>query len=154
MLAIGRKGSNTLIDKNLTIPFRNRYGNKAVYKDKAMIAMAKALKAKENVGMLIDQKTGGSHSQRVDFFGHKARTTLSVAALKLKFDALVVPISVVRQSRGRYMLYVDAPIEYTALEIEDEKERLKVMTQRYNQALEKIVQRDITQWFWMHDRWK
>ena len=154
MLAIGRRGTNALIDRNLTIPFRNRYGNRAVYKDKAMIAMAKALKAKENVGMLIDQKTGGSHNVRVDFFGHGARTTLSAAALKLKFDPIVAPISIVRQSRGKYMLYVDAPIEYRADEIADEKEKLEAITQRYNQALEKMIGRDISQWFWMHDRWK
>ena len=104
--------------------------------------------------MLIDQKTGGSHNARVDFFGHGARTTLSAAALKLKFDPIVAPISIVRQSRGKYMLYVDEPIEYRADEIADEKEKLKAITQRYNQALEKMIGRDISQWFWMHDRWK
>ena len=39
-------------------------------------------------------------------------------------------------------------------EIADEKEKLKAITQRYNQALEKMIGRDISQWFWMHDRWK
>ena len=113
-LVIGRKGDNELIDKYITVPFRNKYGNSAVYKDNAMIAMAKRLKSDGSVGVLIDQKTGGTHSAKVDFFGRKAPTTLSVASLKLKFDSAVVPMSVIRESRGRYRMFIEDPIEYKA----------------------------------------
>ncbi len=154
MVVVGREGSNKLIDKRITIPFRNSYGNKAVYKDKAMIAMAKTLKSGGNVGMLIDQKTSGTHSAKVKFFGHKASTTLSTAALKLKFNPLVIPVSVVRESRGRYRLYIDSPIDYVASEIDDEKEKLIAMTAKYNAAIEHMILRAPDQWFWMHNRWK
>ena len=154
IVVVGREGDNKIIDERITIPFRNRYGNKAVYKNKAMIAMAKALKNRENVGMLIDQKTGGTHSAKVEFFGRKASTTLSTAALKLKFDPLIIPISVVRENKGHYRMYIDPPIDYTASEIDDEKEKMKAMTLRYNHALETMIFRAPEQWFWMHNRWK
>ncbi len=153
-VVVGREGTNKIIDRNITIPFRNKYGNRAVYKDKAMISMAKAIKNKEAVGMLIDQKTGGTHSASIEFLGQKARTTLSTAALKLKFDPLIIPTSVVRESKGRYRMYFDQPLEYIASEIDDEKEKMKAMTLRYNQALETMILRAPEQWFWMHNRWK
>ncbi len=154
MLAIGRKGSNRFIDRKITIPFRNLYGNRAVYKDKAMISMAKTLKKGEFVGMLIDQKTGGTHSAPVPFFGKDALTTLSTASLKLKFDPLVVPISIVREKKGQYRVYIDEPVEYVADEITDEREKLVAMSRQYNECIENIISRAPHQWFWMHNRWK
>ncbi len=154
MLAVGREGENKLIDTKITIPFREKYGNKAVYKDKAMISMAKKLKSGGNVGMLIDQAIGGTHSAKVEFFGRKTNTTLSVASLKLKFDPLIVPISVTRVSKGKYKLHIDKPIEYIAEDISDEREKLEAMTLHYNQAIENMIQRSPLEWFWVHNRWK
>jgi KDO2-lipid IV(A) lauroyltransferase len=154
MLAIGREGENKLIDENLTIPFRNKYGNRAVYKDNAMIAMAKSLKSAGNVGMLTDQAIGGTHSAKIEFFGRKTSTTLSVAALKLKFNPLVVPISIIRISKGKYKMYIDEPIDYIASEINVEREKMEAMTLHYNQALEKMITRSPLEWFWVHNRWK
>lgn len=154
MLAIGRIGSNKIIEKKLTTPFRGKYGNRAIDKNRSMVAMAKTLKNGGNVGMLIDQKTSGTHSAQVPFFGFDAPTTISTASLKLKFDPLVIPISVVRKSRGKYEMYIDEPIDYKAQDVKEEKEKLVAMTARYNQAIEHIISRDSNQWFWMHNRWK
>jgi Kdo2-lipid IVA lauroyltransferase/acyltransferase len=154
MLAIGRIGSNKIIERKITTPFRGKYGNRAINKNHSMVAMAKTLKSGGNVGMLIDQKTSGTHSAQIPFFGFDAATTLSAASLKLKFNPLVVPISIVRKSRGKYEMYIDEPIDYKAGEIKDEKEKLVAMTARYNQAIEHIISRDPNQWFWMHNRWK
>lgn len=154
MLAIGRIGSNKIIERKITTPFRGKYGNRAIDKNRSMVAMAKTLKSGGNVGMLIDQKTSGSHSANVPFFGFDAPTTLSAASLKLKFDPIVVPISVVRKFCGKYEMYIDESIEYKAGEIKDEKEKLVAMTAVYNKALENIISRDPNQWFWMHNRWR
>ncbi len=154
MLAIGRIGSNKIIEKEITTPFREKFGNRAIDKNRSMVAMAKTLKSGGNVGMLIDQKTSGTHSANVPFFGFDAPTTLSTASLKLKFDPLVVPISVVRKSHGKYKMYIDEPIEYKAGEIKEEKEKLFAMTAKYNAAIEHMIARDTNQWFWMHNRWR
>lgn len=154
MLAIGRKGNNTLIETNITTPFREKYGNQAVIKSKAMMLMIKRLKSAGNVGLLIDQKAGQSNSAKVDFFGKPAETTLSVASLKLKFDSLVVPIFIARDSDGLYEMIINDPIEYVADEIEDKDQKLEAMTSKYNQAIEKVIRQYPSQWFWMHNRWR
>ncbi|EIF51007.1 lysophospholipid acyltransferase family protein [Sulfurovum sp. AR] len=154
MIVIGRKGNNRLIESNITTPFREKYGNSAASKDKAMLSMMKKLKAKGNVGLLIDQKSGGSHSAKIDFFGKPAETTLSVASLKLKLDPLIVPVFVVRGSDGLYELVINAPVEYMADEIEDQQKKLEAMTLQYNKAIEDVVRKYPSQWFWMHNRWR
>jgi len=154
MLAIGRKGNNSLIETNITTPFREKYGNQAVIKSKAMMLMIKRLKSAGNVGLLIDQKAGQSNSAKVDFFGKPAETTLSVASLKLKFDALVVPIFIARDSDGMYEMIINDPVEYTADEIEDKEKKLASMTLKYNQAIENVIRQYPSQWFWMHNRWR
>lgn len=154
MIVIGRKGNNRLIEDNITTPFREKYGNSAVSKDKAMLSMMKKLKAKGNVGLLTDQKSGGSLSAKIDFFGKPAETTLSVASLKLKLDPLIVPVFVVRDSDGLYKLVINEPVAYVADEIEDQQKKLEAMTLKYNQAIEDIVRKYPSQWFWMHNRWR
>jgi KDO2-lipid IV(A) lauroyltransferase len=154
MIVIGRKGNNRLIETNITTPFREKYGNSAASKDKAMLSMMKRLKAKGNVGLLIDQKSGGSHSAKIDFFGKPAETTLSVASLKLKLNPLIVPVFVVRGSDGLYELVINEPVEYVAEGIEDQQKKLEAMTLKYNQAIEDIVKKYPEQWFWMHNRWR
>jgi len=154
MLAIGREGNNRLINENITIPFRNKYGNVAISKNNAMLAMAKTLKKGHTVGLLIDQKSGHLNSAKIDFFNTPAETTLSVAMLKLKFNPLVVPIFIARQADGRYELIIENPIEYKADEIENKDEKLKRMTEKYNLAIEEIVKKYPAQWFWMHNRWR
>jgi len=154
MLAIGRKGNNKLIDTNITTPFREKYGNDAVSKKKAMLVMIKRLKSAGNVGLLIDQKSGSLNSVKVDFFGKPAETTLSIASLKLKFDSLVVPIFIARQSDGSYEMIINEPIDYVADEIEGKEKKLEAMTLKYNQTIENVIRQYPSQWFWMHNRWR
>jgi KDO2-lipid IV(A) lauroyltransferase len=154
MLAIGREGNNKLIDQNITIPFRNKYGNRATSKDKAMLAMLKTLKKGAAVGLLIDQKTEPHNSVKVNFFGKSADTTFSVAMLKLKFNPLVVPVFIARQSDGMYEIIINDPIEYIADEIDDKEKKLEAMTLKYNQSIENIIRQYPSQWFWMHNRWR
>jgi KDO2-lipid IV(A) lauroyltransferase len=139
MIVIGRKGNNDLIETNITTPMREKYGNSAVSKKKAMLAMMKKLKAGETVGLLIDQKSGRTHSAKLDFFGKPAETTLSVASLKLSLNPAVIPVFVVRDSDGLYELIIDEPMDYVAEEIEDKEKKLEAMTLKYNKVLEDII---------------
>ncbi len=126
----------------------------ATSKDNAMLAMAKRLKKGNVVGLLIDQKSGLSNGSKVDFFGMPAETTLSVAMLKLKFNPIIVPIFIARQSDGLYEMIINDPIDYVAEEIDDKEKKLEAMTLKYNQAIEEIIRQYPSQWFWMHNRWR
>jgi KDO2-lipid IV(A) lauroyltransferase len=153
MVVIGREGDNRLIDHNIVIPFRSKYGNRAVYKKRAGIAMVKELKAGGAVGALIDQKVNKANGFLVKFFGREAFTTHSIAMSKLRLNPAIIPISMPRVANGKYRLDIGDPIEYIADEISDHDEKLLKMTEVYNQKLEEIIRAYPTQWFWMHDRW-
>jgi len=153
MVVVGREGDNPLIDKEIILPFRSRYGNQTVYKRSAGIAMMRELKSGGAIGVLIDQKVNKANGFLVPFFGRDAFTTNSVAMMKLKSDPVVIPISMPRVSQGMYRLDIGDPVEYRADEVEEDEEKLKQMTQRYNLTLEAIIKEYPAQWFWMHDRW-
>ena len=154
MIAIGREGNNKLIEKNLTKPFRERYGNKNIYKNKAMMSIIKGLKKAKNIGLLIDQKSGGKSSIKAKFFGLPADTTTSIAVLKLKYNPLIIPIFTPRDKNGKYNSVVIEPIEYIAAEESNKSKKIEKMTQRYNDIFEEVIREYPEQWFWMHNRWR
>ncbi|MDR1285573.1 MAG: lysophospholipid acyltransferase family protein [Campylobacteraceae bacterium] len=154
MVAIGREGDNILIEKNLTKPFRERYGNQNTYKSEAMSKMVKALKNGGNVGLLIDQKAGSTNSALTTFFGIECRTTTSVASMKLKYDSLVIPMFAKRESNGKYRIIFYGAVNYIAEEKESKTDKIEAMTQHYNDILERAIKEAPEQWFWMHNRWK
>ncbi len=154
MIAIGREGNNKLIEKNFTTPFRERFGNKNVYKENAMISIVKGLRESKNIGLLIDQKSGGKSSMKASFFGHTADTTTSIATLKLKYNPVILPIFMPRDSSGKYTALVLDPVEYVADETDDKRKKIELMTQRYNDIFEDVIREYPEQWFWMHNRWR
>ena len=154
MLAVGRQGNNTLIEENITIPFRKKYGNDTVTKKKAMLNMVKRLKKGGNIGILIDQKAGDTNSVKVDFFGKPAETTTTIAMLKQKFNPKIVPLFIARVSDGKYKIIMNDSIDYVAEEEQDEEKKLELMTVKYNQVIESVIRKYPSQWFWMHNRWR
>lgn len=154
VLAIGRKGNNTLIEKKLTTPFRELYGNTLAYKDQAISAIVKTLKKKGIAGMLIDQKAGGANSIPTNFFGNPADTVTSTALLKLRYNPAVVPLFMARQASGKYKLIVGSNAELSLPETLNDEEKIVQLTQHYNAVIEEVVRAYPEQWFWMHDRWR
>jgi KDO2-lipid IV(A) lauroyltransferase len=153
-VVIGREGDNTLIEKNLTKPFRERHGHQNIYKKEAMGKMIKTLKGGGNVGLLIDQKAGNTNSVIAKFFGRECTTTISPATMKLKYDPLVIPMFALRQNDGKYFIVFDGAVDYTADEKTDKNDKILELTQRYNDILESAIRKAPEQWFWMHNRWK
>jgi len=146
MLVIGREGDNRLIDKNITLPLRQKYGNRTAYKKNAAISIFKTLKKGNNVGILIDQKTSKSEGVQTKFFGRDVYTTAVVALMKEKLDVTVVPVFLPRVESGKYKFIVKEPI----MESGDTAQ----MTQKYTDVMEDIIREYPSQWFWMHNRWK
>jgi len=149
---IGRRGNNSLIENNITTPFRQMNGNKNIYKKNAIIHMIKVIKNNESFGILIDQKAGHQNSVRTTFFGRDVMTTTSVAMLKLKYNPILLSIFMTRDNDGRYKVIINNPIEYESVGSKDED--IKNITQLCNDAVEDVVKAYPSQWFWMHNRWK
>jgi len=80
------------------------------------------------------------------FLGQPARTSVSVAEIALKLDAVVIPYFGIRQKDGlSFQVDVEAPIEHDTPEN---------MLLAMNARLEAQIVRNPEQWFWVHRRWK
>ena len=154
MLVVGREGNNKLIDENITLRFRKKYGNDTTTKKKAILSMVKRLKSGGNVGILIDQKAGSRNAVKVDFFGKPAETTTSMATLKQKLDPKIIPFFAARVANGKYRIIMQEPVEYSAQEEQEEEKKIEKMTAKYNEVMESVIREYPSQWFWMHNRWR
>jgi KDO2-lipid IV(A) lauroyltransferase len=150
---LAREGNNSLIEKNITLNSRHRFGAKTIYKKRAGISFVRALKRGESVGVLIDQKAGLVNGVMTKFFDRDVTTASLIANIKLKLDVDIVPLFLVRDG-NKFKLIIRDKIEYKAEEIENQNDKIVAMTQRYNDEIERIVREYPMQWFWMHNRWK
>lgn len=146
---VGRYGNNSLIEDNITFPFRHKFGNDLIYKDDAMRNMIKLLKNHGNLGILTDQKTGNF---KAEFFGRECYTTKSVATLFLKFNPMIIPIFAKRIDKTKFEIIVEKFPEIPSNLSKNEAELF--ITQTCNDIFENIVRSAPEQWFWMHNRWR
>lgn len=152
LLVIGREGNNKLIEQNITLPFRTKFGNELASKDSAMLNMVRHLKDGKNVGILIDQRPSAQGSLPTTFFNMPCRTATPIALLKLKFNPVVVPIFALRDKSGKYEIIIK---NFDESVIKGNKnDDILAITQHINDIFEQIVRLDPSQWFWMHNRWR
>lgn len=151
LMIVGREGNNTLIEKNITIPFRKKFGNQVANKDNAMMKMVKFLKENHNIGLLIDQKAGNVNSVITKFFNRECKTSKTIGSLKLKFNPIIIPIFALRQPNGKYKIVVK---NFEFKPTGDKNTDILSITQGINNIFEEVVRIDPAQWFWMHNRWK
>lgn len=85
-------------------------------------------------------------SPELQFFDLPTQTVLTPAELAVKYKALILPVHGIRQPDGlSFRVHVGEPVEH------DEPAR---MMQILNDDLEMLVRRHMSQWFWIHRRWK
>ena len=111
---------------------------------RGMLQMVKHLRAGHSVGMLSD--LNAHDGVPLEFFGKPALTSLSTAEMALKFEAPLVPVWAFRQPGGLdFRIVADAEIPATDA---------VTMTRAFNARLEAVIRQDLSQWFWIHRRWK
>ncbi len=150
---VARRGTNRLIDDRIVTPMRQSFGNRVIYKSRALPQVAKALKRGENVGLLIDIKSNEREGVPIKFFGKETIAIKSSAFLQIKLDILVVPIAMVRTAPRQYKLVASNPIEWTD-NGKSTAEQIAELTQIHQSALEKLIREYPEQWLWMHNRWR
>ncbi|HKL20256.1 MAG TPA: hypothetical protein VJ904_00535 [Tichowtungia sp.] len=150
---IFRKGSNRLIDDRIVTPLRQSFGNKVIYKSRALPLVVRTLKQGNHVGMLIDIKTNRQQGVPAVFFNKQTLAMKSSAYLQIKLGIPVVAVSMVRIAPKKYKLVALDPIRW-----EDDgrsvDEQVADLTQLHHSAIETLIRQHPEQWLWMHDRWK
>ena len=132
--------------------FREQTGQRMIAKKGGSEAMVAVLEGGGVLSMLGDQDAG-PRGQFVPFFGRPASTFKAIALLSYEFNAPIVVGCARRVGRGfRYEVEVEALLEPDRDSTDPNV--LRDLTQQYTEALERMIRRDPTQYFWLHRRWK
>ena len=150
--AIARKLDNPYLNEFLLHRFRQRTGQKILYKDGDFERIQAVLAGGGVIATLGDQDAG-ARGQFVDFFGRPASTHKAIALLALEYNATMVVIGSPRIGEPmRYKIIAEdviQPEEYAG-----RPDAVHAITQRFTAALERLARRAPEQYFWLHRRWK
>ena len=140
---------------NWFLRFRESSGNWMISKKGASTELVDTISRGGMASLLCDQDAGRK-GVFVDFFGKPASTFKSIGLLAMQYDALVVVGGAYRlsdtdqrESRWcRFNLATEAILDARNYGSVDE------LTQDFTSALENLIRRSPSQYFWVHRRWK
>lgn len=142
--ALYRPQSNAEFDRHFSATIRAISEPLFGRERRELAGLVTHLKKGGMLGVLIDQYY--HLGEKLDFLGHPAKTSTSMAAMALKYDLLLVPVYGIRQPDGvSFELVVEDPIPHSDP---------VTMTQAVNDSLAAIVRAHPEQWLWVHRRWR
>lgn len=146
-----RRIDNPLVE-NFVDKMRTRFGSVTLDKTKSARTMFRVLERGELLGILADLNAQKKEGVFVDFFGIPASTTISIAKLALKTNAVVLPaFAVWNEEKQKYVVHLEPPIDYE--KTEKTEADIKTLTQKITVVVEKYVRQFPEQWLWIHKRW-
>ncbi|MDQ4123479.1 MAG: lysophospholipid acyltransferase family protein [Acidobacteriota bacterium] len=146
-----RRIDNPLLEEYVD-SFRTKFGSVTLDKTRSARQMFRVLENGELLGILADLNAQEKEGVFVDFFGVPASTTVSIAKLALKTNAIVLPaFAVWEEAKQKYVIYLDPPLEYEPGDASDEN--VRELTQKITNVVEKYVRLYPEQWLWIHKRW-
>ncbi len=145
--SIARKLDNPYLEKVLS-KFRERHGNRIIYKQDARKEAIEILKKGDFLAILADQNTLKNHGVFVDFFGTPACTSIGLALFHIKYDSPIIPIFCYPDENYNYLIEIKKPLEK-----EPDEDVLKI-TQKYTKIIEDEIKKSPHLWLWVHQRWK
>lgn len=129
---------------------RTSFGTEILNSRKGARRILKSLQAERVVGILLDQHISPPGSVATEFFGSKAYTTTAITSLAMKRQIPIVPVFCLRQPDNRYKIWAEPMLLLSGAG----EDAVIENTQRLTNIIEAAVRKDVSQWFWMHNRWK
>ncbi len=111
----------------------------------------KSLKNNHVVGLLLDQHIKGPGSVAAPFFGRPAHTTTIITQMATRYRIPIVTAYSYRRPDNNYEIRYD---KMFFLEGDLSEANILANTTLLNQKLEQGIRHDISQWFWLHRRWR
>lgn len=146
-----RPMENPYIEKHIK-KFREGSGATVLSKNGDAGEMMSVL-AKGGVVCTIGDQNAGPRGLFVDFFGRPASTHKAMAVLALRTRALIY-VGGFRKTGG-LLRYTVHPMDLIHTEVyAGRPDAVVAVTQRINDALERLVRLDPRQYLWLHRRWK
>ncbi len=103
-----------------------------------------------NLAVLVDQRM--SDGIEVPFFGRPAMTAPAVAQFALRYDAIILPVRLVRRKGARFEVVCEPPLELERTG--DRQADVAAIMTRINAILERWIRERPEQWLWLHRRWR
>jgi KDO2-lipid IV(A) lauroyltransferase len=140
---------------NWFLRFRESSGNWMISKKGASTELVEAMEQGGMASLLCDQDAG-RRGVFVDFFGKPASTFKSIGLLAMQYDALVVVGGAWRLPDAQQQDTTWTRFELATQAIIDSRDYSDVdsLTQNFTNALEQLISRAPSQYFWVHRRWK
>jgi len=138
--------------ESLAQTIRGVSGNQCVTKEKSMRRLIQVLKQGAGIGILLDQNIDWYDGVFVPFFNKRACTNKGLALLVRKTKVPVVPIFIVHQGGGRYLIELKPILPW--LSYGDRTKEIEENTAQYNRVVEDMARQYPEQYFWVHRRWK
>jgi len=144
-----RAANNPYVDA-LIRQSRERYGIRlfAPKGDGTRELMA-GMKRGDSIALLVDQKY--NQGPEVQFFNQPVNASPGAARLALKFDTVMLPLSVVRLPGVRFRVTAHDPI--AVADTGDRAADILAGVQAANRFVEDRVRETPEDWFWVHKRW-
>lgn len=139
MTVVGRPLNNKLLNDELR-ETRNLHNSQMLDKNNAAKGLVKALKDDRMIALVVDQDIDEIKGEEIEFFGQAARQTESSTKLAKKFDALIIPVFVVKNDFCNYTMKFCKPVEAN--------------TQVQADIIEEQIRKKPEDWFWQHRRFK
>ena len=129
---------------------RKKYGATILNSKKGARRIRSALKAGHAVAVLLDQHISPPGSVVTQFFGRDAYTTSAITSMAMKHQIPVVPLFCLRNPDNSYRAWVEPMIMLQ----DDGPDAVTLNTQHLTNVIENAIRQDVSQWFWMHRRWR
>jgi Kdo2-lipid IVA lauroyltransferase/acyltransferase len=149
--AVARTLDNPYLDRYLRA-FRERTGQLLIPKTGGYDQMVEVLKNNRALTFLADQDAG-QRGLYVDFFGRPASTHKAMALLAIEHRALVV-VGVARRIGPGFFYEIRCEEVIDPASLTGTADDVRLLTQQFTSALERLIIQDPTQYLWLHRRWK
>jgi len=151
LYSIARPLDNKFINKWL-YGVREKKGQKIIDKKGASDLMEDIVRDGAAIGFIADQDAGRK-GVFVDFFGKPASTYKSIGLIAIQYD---MPISVAMSRRVGNEFFFEIEVGRVILpeEWKDKDNQLQWVTQEFSTAMEDLIRKDPSQYWWLHRRWK
>ena len=141
---------NPLVDAFFT-RLRQAKGTQIINSRKGARGILKSLQKNHAVALLLDQHLSGSGSVCAPFFGRPAHTTAIITQMATRYHIPIVTAFSYRQPDNTYRCHFSKRL---FLEGDLSEENVLTNTTLLNQMIEDGIRQDISQWFWLHRRWR
>jgi KDO2-lipid IV(A) lauroyltransferase len=141
---------NPLVDAFFS-RLRQANGNYIINSRKGARGILKSLQKNHVVCLLLDQHLSGQGSVAAPFFGRPAHTTTIITQMATRYQIPIVTAFSYRQPDNTYQCHFS---KMFLLKGDLSQQNILDNTTLLNHLIEDGIRRDISQWFWLHRRWR